>query len=110
MNVPLAVVLRYVVAPVALMVPVVDPDMKATLKFKLELVAEETCPVTVNVVPVGEIAGKHDPDGLLTAVTVPETLLPFWLNITVRAVLGGAVPPDPLGANETFQLPLSTGI
>ena len=97
-------------APVALMVPLVDPDMNATLKFKLELVAEETCPVTVNVVPVGEIAGKHDPEGLLTAVTVPETVLPFWLNITVRAVFGGGVPPDPLGANVMFQLPLSTGV
>ena len=97
-------------APVALMVPLVDPDMNPMLKFKLELALEETCPMTVNVVPVGEIAGKHDPEGLLTAVTVPETLLPFWLNITVRAVLGGAVPCDPLGVSVTFQLPLSTGI
>ena len=78
--------------PLALMVPLDDPDVKPTVKFTLELEAEETCPVTLKVVPVGAIAGKHDDCGLLTAVTVPVRLFPFWLKLTVNAVLGGGVP------------------
>ena len=92
------------------MVPLVDPDMKATLKFKLELAAEDACPVTVKAVPVGAIAGKHEEDGLFTAVTVPDKLFPFWLKLTVNVVLGGAVPCNAVGVKVTFQLPVTTGV
>jgi hypothetical protein len=95
---------------VALIVPLEDPDINATLRFKLELAPEDTCPVTVKVVPVGAIAGKHDDEGLLTAVTVPVKLLPLWLKFTVNVVLGGAVPCDAVGANATFQLPMIAGV
>jgi len=97
-------------APLALIVPLEDPDMKATLRFKLELVAEDTWPVTVNVVPVGAIAGKHDEEGLLTAVTVPVMLFPLWLKLTVNVVLGGAVPCEPVAAKATFQFPVIAGV
>jgi len=45
-----------------MMVPFDDPDTNPTEMFKLELAAEVTCPVTVKVVPVAAIAGKHEPE------------------------------------------------
>lgn len=88
------------------MVPVDDPDMNATDTFKLELAAEVTCPVTVKAVPVAATAGKQEPEGLFTAVTVPLSELPFWLKLIVRVVLG-IVPP---GANTAFHVPITTTV
>lgn len=69
------------------MVPLEDPDMKATERVILEFAADDTWPVTVNVVPVEPIAGKHEPEELLTAMTVPLRAFPFWLKLIVRLVL-----------------------
>lgn len=88
------------------MVPLVDPDTKPTDTFKLELAAEVTCPVTVKLVPVAAIAGKHDPDGLFTAVTVPVREFPFWLKLIVSVVLGIVEP----GANTAFHVPVTTAV
>jgi hypothetical protein len=93
------------------MVPLVEPDVKATATLKLDPVPELTCPVTLNVVPEGAIAGKQDDAGLFTAVTVPLRLLPFWLKLTVNPVLGGSVEPcAPEGANVMFHAPVTTGV
>ena len=59
------------------MVPLDDPETKPTDTLKLELAADVTCPVTVKLVPVAAIAGKQDPEGLFTAVTVPLSEFPF---------------------------------
>lgn len=88
------------------MVPLDDPDTNPTDTFKLELAAEVTCPVTVNVVPVAAIAGKQDPEGLLTAVTVPLSEFPFWLKLIVSVVLGIVEP----GANTAFHVPVTTAV
>lgn len=88
------------------MVPFDDPETKPTEIFKLELAAEVTCPVTVNVVPVAAIAGKQDPDGLLTAVTVPLKEFPFWLKLIVSVVVGIVAP----AANAAFHVPVTTAV
>lgn len=88
------------------MVPFDDPETKPTEMFKLELAAEVTCPVTVNVVPVAAIAGKQDPDGLLTAVTVPLKEFPFWLKLIVSVVVGIVAP----AANAAFHVPVTTAV
>jgi hypothetical protein len=74
--------------------------------FKLELAAEVTCPVTVKVVPVAAIAGKHEPEGLFTAVTVPLKEFPFWLKLIVSVVLGIVEP----GAKTAFHVPVTTAV
>jgi len=89
---PVAMVPRYASDPFPIMVPLVEPDVNATDTFKLDPVPDVTCPVTLKFVPVAAIAGKHDEGGLFTAVTVPVIVLPFWLKLAVRVVLGGAVP------------------
>ena len=53
-----------------------------------------------------EITGKHDDAGLLTAVTVPERLFPFWLKFTVRVV---AAVPCPEGVKVIIQAPFTIG-
>ncbi len=88
------------------MVPFDDPETNPTDTFKLELAADVTCPVTVNVVPVAETAGKHEPDGLFTAVTVPVREFPFWLKLMVSVVLGIVAP----GANTAFHVPVTTAV
>ena len=88
------------------MVPLDDPDTNPTDTFKLELAAEVTCPVTVKLVPVAAIAGKHEPDGLFTAVTVPVREFPFWLKLIVSVVLGIVEP----GANTAFHVPVTTAV
>jgi len=77
LNVPFAIVERYAKAPVPIMVPVDDPDIKATETFRFELAAVDTWPLTVKLVPLLLIAGKHDDGGLFTAVTVALRVLPF---------------------------------
>src|SRR5690349_21198581 len=106
LNVPVALALRYASVPVPIMVPVDDPETKPTETFRLELAADETCPVTVKVVPVAAIAGKHEPEGLLTPVTVPVSAFPFWLKLMVSVVLG--VAPDE--AKTVFHVPVTTGV
>lgn len=90
------------------MVPVDEPEANATETFRFELweVDDETCPVTVNVVPVGATAGKQDPLGLFTDVTVPAIAFPFWVKLTVRLVLDDGAA----GAKTTLQLPEITGV
>jgi hypothetical protein len=88
------------------MEPVVDPDTNATDTFKLELVADVTCPVTVKLVPVAAIAGKQDPDGLFTAVTIPVSEFPFWLKLMVNVVLGMLDP----AAKAAFHVPVTTAV
>ena len=88
------------------MVPLDDPDTKPTDIVKFELAAEVTCPVTVKVVPVAAIAGKHDPDGLFTAVTMPLSEFPFWLKLIVSIVLGIVDP----AAKTAFQVPVTTAV
>lgn len=86
------------------MVPFDEPDTKPTDTVKFELAAEETCPVTVKVVPVAAIAGKHDPDGLFTAVTIPVNEFPFWLKLIVSVVVGIVDP----AAKAAFHVPVTT--
>lgn len=88
------------------MVPVDDPDTNPTDTFKLELAADVTCPVTVKLVPVAAIAGKQDPDGLFTAVTIPLSEFPFWLKLIVSVVLGMLDP----AAKTAFQVPVTTAV
>jgi hypothetical protein len=89
------------------MVPLEDPDVNPTEMFTLEFAADETWPVTVNVVPVEPIAGKHEPEGLFTAVTVPLRTFPVWLKLIVRLVVGVLLAP---GANIAFQFPVMVGV
>jgi hypothetical protein len=88
------------------MVPLVDPEVNATETFRLEDWAEDTCPVTLKVVPDGAIAGKQEEAELLTAITVPVSAFPFWVNVTVSPVL----PDGAAGAKTTLQFPVTTGI
>ena len=92
------------------MVPLVEPEVNATATFKFDPVPELTWPVTLKVVPVAAIAGKQDEGGLFTAVTVPARLLPFWLKLTVKPVLGGVIPCAACGVNVIFHDPLTTGV
>ena len=111
LNVPVAVVPRYARAPLPIMVPLVEPDVKATETLRLDPIPELTWPLTLNVVPEVAIAGKQDDGGLFTAVTVPLRLLPFWLKLTVNPVLGGGVEPCvPEGANVIFHAPVTIGV
>ena len=112
LNVPLAEVPRYARVPVAVTVPLDDPDIKAIVRFKLELdcIAGETWPLTLNVVPVAVINGKQEFAGLLTAVTVPIRVEPFWLKLIVNPVLGGIVPCDAFAASVSVHLPVTDGV
>jgi len=88
------------------MVPLEDPDTNPTETFKLELAVDVTCPVTVKLVPVEAIAGKQDPEGLFTAVTVPFNEFPFWLKLIVSVVVGIVEP----SANAAFHVPVTTAV
>jgi hypothetical protein len=88
------------------MVPVDDPETNPTETFRLELAADVTCPVTVKLVPVAAIAGKQEPDGLFTAVTIPVSEFPFWLKLMVNVVLGMLDP----AAKTAFQVPVTTAV
>lgn len=106
LKVPVALVLKYAIVPVPIMVPLDDPDTNPTDTFRLELAADVTCPVTVNVVPVAAIAGKQEPDGLFTPVTVPLNEFPFWLKLIVSVVVGIVDP----AANAAFHVPVTTAV
>lgn len=106
LNVPVALVLRYAKLPVPIMVPFEEPDTNPTDTFKFELAAEVTCPVTVKLVPVAAIAGKQDPDGLFTAVTMPLREFPFWLKLIVNVVFGIVDP----AAKTAFHVPATTAV
>jgi len=94
-----------------MMVPVVEPDIKAIARLRFDPMAELTSPVTLKVVPEAAMTGKQEDGGLLTAVTVPVRLLPFWLKFTVNPVVGGGLEPCvPDGANITFHAPVTTGV
>lgn len=88
------------------MVPFEDPDTNPTETFRLELAADVTWPVTVKLVPVEAIAGKQDPEGLFTAVTVPFSEFPFWLKLIVSVVVGIVDPT----ANTAFHVPVTTAV
>jgi hypothetical protein len=90
-------------------VPILEPDVKATVRLRLELdcMAAATCPVILNVVPVDAIAEKQEDDELLTAVTVPVRLFPFWVKFTARPVLDAV---EDVGANVTIHMPLTVGV
>lgn len=103
---PVALVLRYPKLPVPIMVPVDEPETNPTDTVKLELALDVTCPVTVKVVPVAAIAGKQDPDGLFTPVTIPLSEFPFWLKLMVNVVLGMVDP----AAKTAFQVPVTTAV
>ena len=92
------------------MVPLDDPDVKATETFRFELAAVDTWPVTVKLVPLPLIVGKHDDGGLFTAVTVALRVFPFWLKFAVRVVLGGVLPLCAAGAKVIVHVPVTTGV
>ena len=108
LNVPFAIVPRYASAPVPIMVPLLEPEVNITETVKLDMDCDcaTACPAIVKLL-CAEITGKHEGDGLLTAVTVPVMLLPFWVRFTVSVV--GDAAPWPVGVNVILHAPLTTG-
>jgi hypothetical protein len=88
-------------------VPVRDPDENAIERFRFEVEAEDTWPVTLNDDPE-TVVGKQEPEGLVMAVTVPVSTFPFWLKLIVITVLCAGVLVD--WANTAFQVPVTTGV
>ena len=70
-----------------MIVPLLEPEVKATetFRFVLDCACVATCPVTLNWV-CAEITGKQEGDGLLTDVTVPVSVFPFWVKLTASLV------------------------
>jgi hypothetical protein len=84
-----------------------DPEEKPIERFKFEVAADDTCPVTVNDAPETAV-GKQAPEGLLSAVTVPVKEFPFWVKLMVKVVLCAGVLVDE--ANTAFQVPVTIGV
>ena len=59
--------------------PLLEPDVNITetIKFDIDCDCATVWPVTVKLL-CELISGKHEDAGLLTVVTVPERVLPFW--------------------------------